>query len=529
MRLLHAGLLLGLLPGMAHGCAALSVEGWPSERFVEAERALIVWDQTHHVEHFIRQASFRTSSIELGFLVPTPETPELAEVDPAIFDLASKVGQPVLVPPEVSHTPWHYLVPILAGALDTGSARRIRPRQQDASSAPGKKWATTGIMEGQDVAGYHATVLSASDLPAITAWLKLHGFASSPELQAWLKTYADKKWKITAFELIKSNGDDMNTLTTRAVRLSFPTDVPFYPYSEPGDRQRASAASPMGRALRVAILSDHRMEGRMADGTRWPGQLKYAGSSKLLDLQPLGPMSDWLKLARLDDAKHTFPVPTELTAFLDESNPRPGTADLHFTPDPNPAPFRGQEVDPKEPVQFRLDFSNLLADVATILALVLIPAAPLYCGWKVLKRRRAAGARNGEPGMPPPGHPILRRVLGASAIGIGLFYGAQTAFMLVSTGMMMIVGIFAGTPEIPWMVVPFVLLLGGFAVMVWWSYVYCGAHLLKTKPFTEKTRRRWPLLCASGRWEGYMGVFCLVAGAVMLVSAVIFAATLPFT
>jgi hypothetical protein len=55
--------------------------------------------------------------------------------------------------------------------------------------------------------------------------------------------------------------------------------------------------------------------------------------------------SDWLKLAKLDDPQRGIALPTTLTAFLDESNPRPGTADLFFSPDADSSPFRGQGID----------------------------------------------------------------------------------------------------------------------------------------------------------------------------------------
>jgi hypothetical protein len=202
--------------------------------------------------------------------------------------------------------------------------------------------------------------LAAEDEPALSAWLVANGYLSTPEVKAWLKPYIAAKWKITAFKLIKATNSPV--LTTSAIRLSFRTDQAFYPYSEPSDRQRASAVGPLGRELQVSILSNERMTGILANKARWPGKLEFAGSSA---------PQDWLTLAGLDNAGYKMSLPTKLTTFIDESNPRPGTADIYFSPDSDQGSFQGETVNLNLPTQNRLFFGHSFKDAAALLTLII--------------------------------------------------------------------------------------------------------------------------------------------------------------
>ena len=53
---------------------------------VNAEQAVILWDAATKTEHFIRAASFTSTSADFGFLVPTPTLPTLHEADARLFD-----------------------------------------------------------------------------------------------------------------------------------------------------------------------------------------------------------------------------------------------------------------------------------------------------------------------------------------------------------------------------------------------------------------------------------------------------------
>src|ERR1700733_11558638 len=63
-------------PSLAHPCATAPTVG--EYIFVNHEEALIVWDESRHIEHFVRTAVFESSARSFGFLVPTPGRPILA-------------------------------------------------------------------------------------------------------------------------------------------------------------------------------------------------------------------------------------------------------------------------------------------------------------------------------------------------------------------------------------------------------------------------------------------------------------------
>src|SRR5262249_34877676 len=61
---------------------------------IAEESAIIVWDEQQKREHFIRRASFHTTGKDFGFLVPTPDKPELAEVPDHVFDQLDLATRP---------------------------------------------------------------------------------------------------------------------------------------------------------------------------------------------------------------------------------------------------------------------------------------------------------------------------------------------------------------------------------------------------------------------------------------------------
>jgi len=262
--------------------------------------SVIIWDKAHHTEHFIRSAVINSTKGDVGFLVPTPTTPELALADKRIFDLAGK-----------------YL-PIYRG---NGPA--------PAAAAPAEE--TDGIepviVAEQDIGDYHAVTLAATDAEGLGSWLKTNGYQWPDSAANWLAPYLAKKWKITAFKLKGSIGEE---ISTNAIRMSFTTDHPFFPYSEPAE---ASKFGGPHRTLQIAILSDERMEGRLGDGTAWAGHLNFAGSTTPPSYAHVDE-SDWLGYAKLDD-KADIKLPSKLTYFSDYSNPRPGKSDLFFSASPN--------------------------------------------------------------------------------------------------------------------------------------------------------------------------------------------------
>ncbi len=79
-------------------------------------------------------------------------------------------------------------------------------------------------------------------------------------------------------------GDDMPdsasglALKSSAVRMSFKTERPFFPYREPAD-QRDAKAKDVKRLLRVYVAAKQRMAGKLGDGsTKWPGATVWANA-----------------------------------------------------------------------------------------------------------------------------------------------------------------------------------------------------------------------------------------------------------
>jgi len=359
--------LLIVSPTPSSACVALAIDANghqyvtsiggapPPPPIITGEQAVIIWDEAHKTEHFLRQADISTTQPNVGFVVPTPQTPELVEADPQIFDLAGEEAAPRRVPRTLPRTPMEMIIAWIQDPLNIKSVfTTIASTLDVAASGPND----VQVISQQDVADYHATVLAADDSASLSQWLKENGYAWDNKDDAWLQPYLTAKWKITAFKLLqKPNEVGTGTIQSRAIRMSFTTDRPFFPYSEPGDTPSGGKPNPGERVLNVAVLSDERMTGKLADGHVWPGELQYSG-----------PMDTLLTgFANFDPKKDAVPAPTNLTYFVDNSNPRPGTADLYFSPDTDQTAFRKIVVDPDLPPNYRMDWSHPFADIEALL------------------------------------------------------------------------------------------------------------------------------------------------------------------
>ncbi|MBI5517374.1 MAG: DUF2330 domain-containing protein [Deltaproteobacteria bacterium] len=258
--------------------ACMLVSGANHRVRVEAEEALIVYDPASRTEHFIRKADFRSDGQPFGFIVPTPTRPTLAEADEAVFTrLAARYG--------------------------------IAPRALRARGAPGARGLPgVVVVEVQRVAGLDATVLRANDATALAAWLGARGFAHRPAITAWLGRYTTGDWHLTAF---RYNGGPRSQVGSRAVRLSFTTDAPFYPYAEPSDQPQES-----GRRFRLTVVAPQRVEG-VVGSAPWAARVGYAGNT------PLGTL---LRGA----VPETFALAGAWMTTFEERDSRRGASDLTF-------------------------------------------------------------------------------------------------------------------------------------------------------------------------------------------------------
>lgn len=303
-------LILGALAvstAPVNACASLIEPGEPPVE-VRDEAAIIVWDAAHKEEHFIRRAEFGSAHKNFGFLVPTPTEPKLSEVDSAVFDPLYEVTKPKTV--TKTRWIWHFDSIFLAGG-------RIKNTFNTAAGSINTSADGVSVLNEVRLADYDAAVLKSNDSFALRRWLEDHGYAANASFDAWLKPYAERGWVVTAFKVTKDSYDD--TASLAPVRMSFKTETPFYPYSEP-----KGAKSAGNRSLRVFFFGQDRMQGAMAGNraSSWPGNVLWSdavpgetldATAKSLGLQPI-------------DLECT----PRMTVFRDGSSPRPGYADVNF-------------------------------------------------------------------------------------------------------------------------------------------------------------------------------------------------------
>ncbi len=289
-------LMSGLGTPLVQSCTTVARDGDHVQ--IAEETAAIVWDPAHGVEHFIRQATFNTKAKNFGFLVPTPTTPELAEANPGVFnDLEN----------------------LIAVVTTTSTSTSYYGEAGATKKAPAIQ-----VIKSQRVGGMDAVVLQANDEKALTRWLRRHGYAARPALNRWFAPYIKAQWKITAFKIAAGRGSGTQVASS-VVRMSFPTRQPFFPYREPSDQRKGSFAQ-FPRLLKVYLLGDGPMEGRLGSTNGWPGQ--RAGSNSVDEGERI-PLAGDFSLR-----PNQLPSKMWLTVFEDHSSPRPGTDDVYFRPAP---------------------------------------------------------------------------------------------------------------------------------------------------------------------------------------------------
>ena len=255
---------------------------------VEGEEALIVWDAAHQREYFIRRADFFGARRSFGFLVPTPAKPELSEVEETVFTRLAEL----------------YSAPAWAkGGVGGGGLR---------SAGEGRGRALVQVVERKRVAGLDATVLSASDPRALTAWLRKHRYPAPQGSSEWLRPYIERGWFLTAFRYRPASG--AARFGSRGVMMSFATARPFFPYSEPKGARRGE-----NRSFRVTVVSDKKVKALLGDKP-WDAPLKFAEDT--LAIHSVLPHSL---------PAEALPYRPWVTTF-DESQSTRGALDLYFEP-----------------------------------------------------------------------------------------------------------------------------------------------------------------------------------------------------
>lgn len=335
-------LLLALLVvARAEGAAACATAPPPGTTVqIAEEEAIIAWDARTHVETFIRRAAFHATGPRFGFLVPTPTTPTLDEVDAGVFAaIADALG-----PERVIDRSGYQLGVTSWAASCVASYDKADHAPEVAAAGPH----AVRVLATAHVAGFDASTLEADDPQALAAWLAAHGFAATPALTAWLERYVTDHWKLTAFVVATDQpaapGYD---LATRAVRMTFATDRPYYPYREPATPP-ADDGAPAPRTLRVVFAGDVRMAATMG-AAAWTARTQFARPLELPTALGLG---------------RRF-----VTVFLDDSSPRRGTDEVYFAPSANTAEVRATIIREPTTIGVPLDAIGVMLIVGMYLAI----------------------------------------------------------------------------------------------------------------------------------------------------------------
>lgn len=280
---------------------------------IDREQAALLYDDATQTEHFIRTANFSNVQGPFAFLVPTPTRPTLGEA-PGEY-LSVLAGQ---AEPEHRTEVRRPLRPLFGCFHAMLLTTRSAPVE---SAVPAPQSAAVRVLEQTPVAGLDATVLAAEDPAALAAWLGEHGFGQRPGLTQWLAPYVAARWTVTAFRYAATE-PDARMLTSRAVRLSFRTEQPVYPYREPQDARHDAGDT---RSLRVMLLARQRRTGRLGDAA-WPAPVRVS-----YRLPPTLGRSLWTMLA--GSAPDFDPWFTQ----QEDSTVRRGDVDVRFPPDEGPA------------------------------------------------------------------------------------------------------------------------------------------------------------------------------------------------
>jgi hypothetical protein len=310
-----AGIAILPLVPPAPACCPAPPSGKP---VVNADQTVILlWDPATKTEHFIRRASFKSEADDFGFLVPSPTKPELDESGNAAFPHLQKLTEPE-----------RQKVPRPSGGVGCGCSAAKSPAGKTTLSEPAVR-----VLEERFVAGFKASVLEADTTDVLVRWLKDNGYAFSPEVAAWAKPYVEKGWKITALKIAKpADGKQDPGVTVSALRISFQTDRPLFPYREPDPKASAEALGMNHRLLRIYFVSDAIYQGELTKETSWSGRVAWANKLSAEDRKKT------LDLLKLPET--TGPAEWWLTEFEDEWPYRAAPADVYFSRSPAQVPVK---------------------------------------------------------------------------------------------------------------------------------------------------------------------------------------------
>jgi hypothetical protein len=276
-------ILVLALANHLQACCAVAAAGVP---VVNADQTVIIWwDRANQMEHFIRKASFRGGGESIGFLVPTPSRPQLEESGNEAFRHLAQITAP-----KVSS----------GGGFPIGCSMASPPLQSRG----------VRVIEEKTVAGFDAVVLAADSGKELIEWLRQRNYVFTPEAAAWAQPYLTDGWHITAMKVTKDREARLKSeVSASALRISFKTDRPIFPYREPDSRSDAARLGVGHRLLRIYLVAESRYEGRFSPPGRWSGRARYS--------RPLRKEGRTELLRHLNLPESTGPAEAWLTEFED--------------------------------------------------------------------------------------------------------------------------------------------------------------------------------------------------------------------
>jgi hypothetical protein len=321
---------------------------------VNADQAVIIlWDAANKTQHFIRRASFKSEGDDFGFLVPTPSQPELAESGNDTFPFLQKLTEPE-----------HQKVkaPSGGGGMGCGCSKSERA----GSAAPQVR-----VLEEKVVADLHAAVLETNSAEALVEWLGRHSYAYSPEVAAWARPYVAAGWKFTAMKVAKEEKGKVG-VGASALRMTFRTERPLFPYREPDSASAADSLGARSRLLRIYFLAEARYGGAVEKGdafgkVAWANKLSATDRKRALELlnlpQNTGPAEWWMT-----EFEHDWPY-------------RVAPGDVYFSP------AASQDTVKRPPI---IEYVAVPANRTDVMAFALVGVIGLLPVLRRLRRRCAA-------------------------------------------------------------------------------------------------------------------------------------------
>ena len=211
---------------------------WPGDQpsSMVSENALVVWNADRHREHLIRSVKFQANGQALGFIVPVPSLPDVADSNSHVFqDLEAELERQR--PVEYKFF-FNKQEPVGASFGSKGL---------DSAAVPGS--AGVSVVRTFTLEDFDVKVLKADSLEPLELWLTENTFKMRPALKLWLDNYLSQKWYFVVFKF--RNTSHNQEFESKNVRISFAAQAPIYPYRDSQD----TIPDPQ-RLLRLYFISD---------------------------------------------------------------------------------------------------------------------------------------------------------------------------------------------------------------------------------------------------------------------------------